>query len=50
VDETSTAHEINPIDRGILELRSAVENLEAQVNGLQHKIDELSPTSNFFPR
>jgi charged multivesicular body protein 7 len=36
-------HEINPIDRGILELKSAVENLYAQVDGLQHKIDEFSP-------
>jgi charged multivesicular body protein 7 len=43
LDETSTAHEINAIDRGILELKSAVENLQAQVNGLQHKIDEFSP-------
>lgn len=40
VDEISTPHEINPVDRGILELKSAVENLQAQVNGLQHNIDE----------
>lgn len=44
VDEISTPHEINPVDRGILELKSAVENLQAQVNGLQHNIDEFSPT------
>lgn len=43
MDEISTPHEISPIDRGILELKSGVENLQAQVNGLQHKIDEFSP-------
>jgi hypothetical protein len=42
IDGISTPHEINPIDRGILELKSAVENLHAQVDGLQHKIDEFS--------
>jgi hypothetical protein len=41
-------HEINPIDRGILELKSAVENLYAQVDGLQHKIDEFSPIFSTF--
>jgi charged multivesicular body protein 7 len=42
VNEISTPHEINAIDRGILELKCAVENLQAQVNELQHKIYEFS--------
>ena len=41
-DEISAAHKINPIDRGILELKDAVKSLQTQVNGLQHKIDEFS--------
>ena len=48
VDGISTPHEINPIDRGILELKYAVENLRAQVNGLQHKIHEFSRSAHTF--
>lgn len=40
VNDKSPLHEINAVDRGILELKSAVDNLHAQVEGLQHKIDE----------
>lgn len=40
VADKSPLHEINAVDRGILELKSAVDNLHAQVEGLQHKIDE----------
>ncbi|KAF5389917.1 hypothetical protein D9757_003686 [Collybiopsis confluens] len=32
-------HEITAVDRGILELKSAVENLQAQIEGIQRKID-----------
>ncbi|KAG5724008.1 hypothetical protein E4T56_gene11238 [Termitomyces sp. T112] len=39
-DDPSESREINAIDRGILELRSAVQNLHAQVDGLQHKMEE----------
>ncbi|KAF5380996.1 hypothetical protein D9615_004079 [Tricholomella constricta] len=42
VDDPSAPREINAADRGILELRVAVQNLHAQVDGLQHKMDELS--------
>ncbi|KAF8892473.1 Snf7-domain-containing protein [Infundibulicybe gibba] len=34
------AQEISAVDHGILELKNAVDNLRAQVNGLQRKIDE----------
>jgi len=40
VDDPSIPREINGADRGILELRGAVQNLHAQVDGLQHKMDE----------
>ncbi|RDB21152.1 hypothetical protein Hypma_011738 [Hypsizygus marmoreus] len=40
MDDPSTPREINAADKGILELRSAVQNLHAQVNGLHHKMDE----------
>lgn len=40
VDDKSPLHEINAVDRGILELKSAVDNLHVQVEGLQHKINE----------
>lgn len=39
-DNTSSPREINAVDRGILELRSAVQNLHAQVDGLQRKMEE----------
>ena len=41
-DAPPEARQITAVDRGILELKSAVENMHAQVNGIQHKIDELS--------
>ncbi|KAG5635861.1 hypothetical protein H0H81_009844 [Sphagnurus paluster] len=40
VDDPSAPREINAADRGILELRGAVANLHAQVEGLQTKMDE----------
>ncbi|GLB34835.1 putative snf7 [Lyophyllum shimeji] len=39
-DDLSAPREINGADRGILELRGAVQNLHAQVDELQHKMDE----------
>ncbi|KAG5647289.1 hypothetical protein DXG03_000826 [Asterophora parasitica] len=39
-DDPFSPREINAADRGILELRSAVQNLHAQVDGLQGKMDE----------
>ncbi|KAG6860404.1 hypothetical protein C0995_011523 [Termitomyces sp. Mi166 len=39
-DDLSDRPEINAVDRGIIELRSAVQNLHAQVDGLQRKMDE----------
>jgi len=44
VGEISIPHEISPVDRGILELKNAVENLQTQVEGLQYKIDQFSPS------
>ncbi|KAG6918110.1 hypothetical protein DXG01_016297 [Tephrocybe rancida] len=38
--DPSEQREINAVDRGILELRGAVQNLHAQVDGLQRKMDE----------
>ncbi|EPQ58042.1 hypothetical protein GLOTRDRAFT_72055 [Gloeophyllum trabeum ATCC 11539] len=41
VDATSVeGREISAVDHGVLELKSAVDNLQAQVDGLQRKIDE----------
>ncbi|KAG6876967.1 hypothetical protein C0993_011467 [Termitomyces sp. T159_Od127] len=39
-DNVSNHREINAVDRGILELRKFVQNLHAQVDGLQCKMDE----------
>ncbi|KAF9469202.1 Snf7-domain-containing protein [Collybia nuda] len=36
----SGSAEINAVDRGVLELKNAVDNLHAQVEGIQHKMDE----------
>ena len=41
-DDTSRSQGVNSVDRGILELKTAVQNLHVQVDGLQNKIDELS--------
>ena len=40
VDEVQIA-EITAVDRGILELKTAVENLHTQVDSIQRKMDEL---------
>jgi len=40
VDEVQIA-EITAVDRGILELKTAVENLHTQVDSIQRKLDEL---------
>ncbi|KAG6867035.1 hypothetical protein C0991_003953 [Blastosporella zonata] len=39
-DESSESQEINAVDKGILELRGAVQNIHAQVDELQRKMDE----------
>ncbi|KAG6833685.1 hypothetical protein H0H87_002881 [Tephrocybe sp. NHM501043] len=39
-DDPSDSREINAVDRGILELRGAVQSLHVQVDGLQRKMDE----------
>ncbi|KAF5373095.1 hypothetical protein D9758_001492 [Tetrapyrgos nigripes] len=39
VSSTEQAREITAVDRGILELKSAVEGLHAQIDGIQQKID-----------
>jgi charged multivesicular body protein 7 len=40
VDASTERREITAVDRGILELKSAVENMRAQVDSLQQKIEE----------
>lgn len=40
--ESSGSHEITPVDIGILELKSAVNTLEAVIDRLHSQIDELS--------
>ncbi|KAF6763991.1 hypothetical protein DFP72DRAFT_956150 [Ephemerocybe angulata] len=42
VDEDAPAEDriVTPVDRGILELKSAVQNMHTQVNSLQEKIDQ----------
>lgn len=37
---TGESREVTAVDRGILELKSAVENLLAQIDNVQHKLDE----------
>ena len=41
-EDGSSSHEINAVDRGILELSKAVKRLQGQVEELQSKIDQLS--------
>jgi charged multivesicular body protein 7 len=36
------ARKINAVDLGILELRTAIQNMHLQLNGIQSKIDELN--------
>lgn len=38
--DAGQSREVTAVDRGILELKSAVENLHAQIDNVQHKIDE----------
>jgi len=40
IADNVSPHEISAIDRGILELKNAVQGLHAQVDGLQNKVDE----------
>lgn len=40
--DSSKPQEVTPVDVGVLELKSAVENLEAAIDRLQDQIDELS--------
>jgi hypothetical protein len=42
--ESSGSHEITPVDIGILELKSAVNTVEAVIDRLHSQIDELSPS------
>lgn len=38
-DATTEAQEISAVDRGVLELKNAVANLDAQIANIQSKID-----------
>ena len=40
INEPPETQEINAVDRGILELKTAVANVHSQVEGIQEKIDK----------
>jgi hypothetical protein len=42
VNASADARKINAVDMGILELRTAIQNMHLQLDGIQNKIDELS--------
>jgi charged multivesicular body protein 7 len=39
-DATEDIREITVVDRGILELKDAVENMHAQIDNIQQRMDE----------